>query len=794
MTLPFNHRTRVALLLGAAISTNVAVSAHAQWTVTNLQPAGSFFSYANAISGMQQVGFAEVGGTFHASLWNGTATSWIDLHPVGSVDSSEILGTSGGQQSGYATVNGLHHASLWSGTAASWIDLHPAGAVVSEAFAAHNGIQVGFTSMGGADHASLWRGSAASWVDLNPPGITAAIATSADGEQQAGRAFVGGASHASLWSGSAASWVDLHPAGLTSSEANGISGPQQAGRAEVNGQFHACVWSGSATLWVDLNPAGAVWSEAYAISGGQQVGIVYAGGLRASLWSGSAASWVDLSEFLPAGLTSSFATGISSDAAHTYVSGHAFNPQTGRTQAVLWTGPAPAPIECERWVQQAPSTSPSARLLHAMAYDPVHNVVLLYGGIFDGQARADFWQYDGSTWTQISADALPGRRRSAMMAWDAESQQIVLFGGYDDNTGSYRRDNWGWDGSQWTAIHTSPSAREGGALAQGPDLPDGRHTLVLYGGGDCCGYFNETWIWDGIDWTQANPPSTAGQRINFFMAYDPVRRKTVLFGGNINGAGVSSGTYEWDGTTWTLRATTGPSARAGAVMWFDPRRSRVMLFGGHNSNASPSNFNDTWEWDANQWIPVPVSGPVARDATAMAFNRQSGQAVLFGGAPVGSPGLQDTWTFSDFGTNPSLTLQPTSAQTCRIGPASFMVAVTAPATVTYQWRRNGINLINSPGFIEGAQTATLSLLYRPDAGTYDCIVTNSCGGTTSNPATLTICSGDFSCNGIVNSQDFFEFLGHFFNNGGDPAADFDYDGAVTSQDFFDFLAAFFAGC
>jgi hypothetical protein len=54
------------------------------------------------------------------------------------------------------------------------------------------------------------------------------------------------------------------------------------------------------------------------------------------------------------------------------------------------------------------------------------------------------------------------------------------------------------------------------------------------------------------------------------------------------------------------------------------------------------------------------------------------------------------------------------------------------------------------------------------------------------------CAPDFNADGLLNSQDFFEFLASFFT--ASPDADFNGDGGVNSQDFFDFLAAFFAGC
>jgi hypothetical protein len=54
------------------------------------------------------------------------------------------------------------------------------------------------------------------------------------------------------------------------------------------------------------------------------------------------------------------------------------------------------------------------------------------------------------------------------------------------------------------------------------------------------------------------------------------------------------------------------------------------------------------------------------------------------------------------------------------------------------------------------------------------------------------CPPDFNNDGVVNSQDFFDFLSVLF--AGTLGADFNHDGVVNSQDFFDFLTAFFAGC
>jgi hypothetical protein len=57
-------------------------------------------------------------------------------------------------------------ASLWSGTAGSWINLNPAGAFNSRANGVFEGLQVGFASGAFGETASLWSGTAESWVDL----------------------------------------------------------------------------------------------------------------------------------------------------------------------------------------------------------------------------------------------------------------------------------------------------------------------------------------------------------------------------------------------------------------------------------------------------------------------------------------------------------------------------------------------------------------------------------------------------------------------------------------------------
>jgi hypothetical protein len=349
----------VAAAFGLAVS---SAPVEAQWTVTRLNPAGLPQSMVYAASGGQQAGIAVVGGSWHASLWSGTAGSWVDLHPASAnSNQSAVSAMADGQQVGWASVgapNGPAHASLWSGTAASWVDLHPGTSqTMSWAYANFGGQQVGTVAYNAQFRAGMWSGNAASYVELHPAGATSSEARGIDKGLQAGWVVIGGVQRASIWTGTAASWTDLSPAGTTGSGITDAADGQQVGVAVLDGVQRASLWRGTAASWVDLRPKGATQSGSYGVANGRQVGYAVVGGVtRASLWSGTAASWVDLSTFLPWEFTSSSAYGISSDGVTLYVAGVGGNSITNRSEALLWSRPLPtcgADIDCDGGVNSA---------------------------------------------------------------------------------------------------------------------------------------------------------------------------------------------------------------------------------------------------------------------------------------------------------------------------------------------------------------------------------------------------------------------------------------------------------
>ncbi len=304
------------------------------------------------------------------------------------------------------------------------------------------------------------------------------------------------------------------------------------------------------------------------------------------------------------------------------------------------------------WTQWSVS-GPSPRQSHAMAYDAARGVTVLFGGrspsnpISDGET----WEWDGTNWTQRTPAISPSPRAGHAMAYDSVRQVTVLFGGITPS-GGFLGDTWEWDGSAWSLRSTGgPEARYATAMA----FDSARGVTVLFGGQapfTCCSlqHRNDTWEWDGSAWT---PRGSGGPspRIAPAMAYDSARGVAVLFGGaagdSINPVQFQE-TWEWNGTSWAFRSTSGgstPPARAGCAMAYDQARAVVVMSGGYGNVAVD---NNTWLWNGTMWDMPDIADPPARNNHAMVFDEARGAVVLFGGSTGGGCNCVthygDTWS------------------------------------------------------------------------------------------------------------------------------------------------------
>ncbi len=361
----------------------------------------------------------------------------------------------------------------------------------------------------------------------------------------------------------------------------------------------------------------------------------------------------------------------------------------------------------DNWVQQSPAASPGIRVRAAMAYDPLQQQTVLFGGT-DALAQTvygDTWLWDGNTWSAATPASSPSARAMSAIAYDATRQQEVLFGGRDA-TNTLVGDTWVWDGGNWAQKNpaSAPSARRFHAMAY-----DALHQqLVLFGGITAVnGSFvvvGDTWVWDGSNWTQMSPSTSPSARSGHVMAYDAARQRVVLFGG-VGGLASNStvfgDTWVWDGSNWTPETpATSPPAREGAVMTYDDTNQRSLLFGGTTSPVASSStlLGDTWAWDGSSWAQLmPAASPPARINAQLAYDSAHEQAVLFGGVTLVSgviTGFGDTWLFGNPAAQTPVTIDVpagiqftfngvtyTGSQTINVAPATYTLSTASPQLV-----------------------------------------------------------------------------------------------------------------
>jgi Galactose oxidase, central domain len=257
----------------------------------------------------------------------------------------------------------------------------------------------------------------------------------------------------------------------------------------------------------------------------------------------------------------------------------------------------------------------------------------------------------GVTSHPIIAPARPTPRFGASMAYDGARGDAVLFGGEALSPATQIRtfytDTWTWDGSRWT-LHApahSPSPRIGASMAYDPV----RRQVVLFGGQgpDGSPQPTDTWLWDGSDWTRATPSlvpiGTYQEGMTFFPGTGTVLMHAVNLFGN------SKHVYSWDGQDWTdLPFASGPpSTSFNSGMSVDPVRPVAILL---VYDANQPSGNQQWEFDGRTWTHSAVATPPARAPVQLVGDPTTHTIVLFGGtcSHAGCGGtfdLNETWTW-----------------------------------------------------------------------------------------------------------------------------------------------------
>jgi len=212
----------------------------------------------------------------------------------------------------------------------------------------------------------------------------------------------------------------------------------------------------------------------------------------------------------------------------------------------------------------------------------------------------------------------------------------------------------------WTVLDVnSPNMRSGYAMAYDTD----QQRIIAYGGRTGFPNFdniNETWAFDykSGTWENLEPANTPVWRSMHSIVYDPVGKRTLMFGGNdFTRAFNDLWEYDFDQNTWTeISPDISPTPRQMHGMIFNPDRGSVILVGGRRANGGAF-FNDTWEFrsSTNTWAVLnALDVPPVSDHVNLAYYRSVQKLVLFTGPDAyvlgnGQVRPPSTWAY-DFST------------------------------------------------------------------------------------------------------------------------------------------------
>jgi hypothetical protein len=208
------------------------------------------------------------------------------------------------------------------------------------------------------------------------------------------------------------------------------------------------------------------------------------------------------------------------------------------------------------WTQLHPAHSPPPCELETMTYDAARRQIVMFS-CSDEQNRNETWTWDGVDWQQVFPANSPQSRSSQGMVYDPARKRVVLFGGANicmEFTCAYS-DTWLWNGFNWKKLQgiEHPTARMNGSMA----YDSSSHAVVVFGGVGGPGQPQEkadTWTWTGPDWARADPVHSPLPREGAMMTRDPTASGLLLFGGRDTSGGFYrdfQDTWTWDGTDWT---------------------------------------------------------------------------------------------------------------------------------------------------------------------------------------------------------------------------------------------------
>jgi hypothetical protein len=296
------------------------------------------------------------------------------------------------------------------------------------------------------------------------------------------------------------------------------------------------------------------------------------------------------------------------------------------------------------------------------------------------------------------------------MVWDANRRRIVLFGGAYNPSGqvlSYQ-DTWEYDPTQQAWLGRAPATIPPARHEHGMAYDRRRGVTVMFGGVGPSGWLNDTWEWNGTNWSLRAPTTSPQARVNATMAFDPCSQSVLLYGGTDGNYFYFGDTWLYDGTAWTHQQPTNPPfLRQSTSLATDLDRRRVVLYGGNTTDPF------AWEWDGGNWNLQAIASPGVRVNGPLAYDTDRRETLYFGGIEGGLMAMNDTWVFR--------TPSPASADSHGSGcPGSAGTPALAHAQYSLPWTGDdfSVQLTSIPTDTAVVLVTGLSTTSPMDLGAY----------------------------------------------------------------------------
>jgi hypothetical protein len=203
------------------------------------------------------------------------------------------------------------------------------------------------------------------------------------------------------------------------------------------------------------------------------------------------------------------------------------------------------------WVRLA--DMPAQRFGQCSVWDPVDDVMLVFGGRNATDTFNDIWAFDlgQNAWTVLApvADETPLVRAFSTAVWNPDKREMVIYGGENPNVTFLS--TWAYSHAKNTWTHRTSAAW---ALSMhGACLNGDRGLMSTFGGRYHPGngnyeYYNNSWTYDtGADCfaAAANAPVPGPARAGSAAVYDPVSKRALVIGGSDPGGSCLGDTWSF---------------------------------------------------------------------------------------------------------------------------------------------------------------------------------------------------------------------------------------------------------